>query len=59
MKRLAIAMAVYVALAILTWTTIQDQRIRAATVAILLLFALKTWLRRRDVMHPDSESGTR
>ena len=58
MKRFVIAMAVYLALAILTWTTIQDQRIRAATVAILLLFAVKTWLRRKDVMHPDGEGGT-
>ena len=59
MKRLGIALIAYVALAILTWSTIDDQRIRAATVAILLLFAAKTWLRRKDVMHPDGESETR
>jgi hypothetical protein len=55
-KRLGIALIAYVALAVLTWTTIQDQRLRAATVAILLLFAAKTWLRRKDVMRPDRES---
>jgi hypothetical protein len=50
-KRLGIALIAYVALAILTWSTIDDQRIRVATVAILLLFAAKTWLRRKDAMH--------
>ena len=59
MKRLGIVLIAYVALAVLTWTTIQDQRIRAATVAILLLFAAKTWVRRKDVMHPDGESETK
>ena len=59
MKRLGIALIAYVALAILTWSTIDDQRIRVATVAILLLFAAKTWLRRKEVMHPDGESETR
>jgi hypothetical protein len=54
-RRLGIALIAYVALAVLTWTTIEDQRIRAATVAILLLFAAKTWLRRKDVMHPDDK----
>jgi len=58
-KRLGIALIAYVALAILTWSTIDDQRIRVATVAILLLFAAKTWLRRKEVMHPDGESETR
>jgi uncharacterized protein involved in response to NO len=58
-KRLGIALIAYLALAVLTWTTIQDQRIRAATVAILLLFAAKTWLRRKDAMHSDGESETR
>jgi hypothetical protein len=58
-KRLGIALIAYVALAILTWSTIDDQRIRVATVAILLLFAAKTWLRRKDVTHPDGESETR
>ena len=49
-KRLAIALVAYVALAILTWTTIDDQRIRLVTIAILAMFAVKTWVRRKDVM---------
>jgi hypothetical protein len=55
-KRLLIALTAYVALAVLTWTTIEDERIRAMTFALLALFALKTWLRRKDVM--DSRGGS-
>ena len=51
------AMGALVALGFLTWTTIEDERIRLATVAILALFALKTWLRRNDTMHGDHENN--
>ena len=54
-KRLLIALAAFVALGILSWSTISDQRIRLATLAVLALFALKTWVRRKDVLHPDKE----
>ena len=54
-KRLLIALAAFVALGILSWSTISDQRIRLATMAILAMFALKTWVRRKDVLHPDKE----
>jgi len=53
MKRLFIALAAFVALGILSWTTIGDQRIRLGTLAILAMFAVKTWVRRKDVLHPD------
>ena len=49
------ALAAYVVLGILSWTTISDQRIRLTTLAILAMFALKTWVRHREV-HPDHES---
>jgi hypothetical protein len=49
-------MIAYVALGALVWATIQDQRIRMATLAILALFAVKTWVRRKEVMHPDKSS---
>jgi hypothetical protein len=45
----------YVVLGVLTWLTISDSRIRAVTLAILALFAVKSWLRRKDVMHPSGE----
>jgi len=51
MNRLAMALLAYVALAVLTWTTIIDQRIRLVTIAILAMFAVKTWVRRKDLMH--------
>ncbi len=53
MNRLALAMIAYVALGVLTCTTITDTKLRAGTLVILGLFAFKSWVRRRDVMHPD------
>ena len=54
-KRLVIAMAAFVGLGGLVWATIDDQRIRLGTLAVLAMFALKTWVRRKDVLHPDKE----
>ena len=56
MSRLGMALVAYVVLGALAYTTLTDQRIRAATLLILALFAVKTWVRRRDVLHPDGES---
>ena len=53
MNRLLVALAAFVALGILSWSTLSDPRIRAATLAVLAMFALKTWMRRNDVMHSD------
>jgi hypothetical protein len=58
MNRLAAALIAYVVLGVLTWLTISDSRIRAVPLAILALFAVKSVLRRKDVMHPDGESDT-
>jgi len=57
-NRLLAAMAAYVVLGGLVWKTIPDERIRMATFAILALFAVKTWVHRKDVMHPDKGSDT-
>ncbi|HZQ23478.1 MAG TPA: hypothetical protein VFA89_11835 [Terriglobales bacterium] len=54
MNRLAIAFAVYAVLGILAWTTLSDPKLRMATFAILALFAVKSWVRRNDTLHPDS-----
>ncbi len=48
-------MIAYAVLGVLTWTTISDTRIRAGTLVILVLFAAKSWIRRKDVMHPDGQ----
>jgi hypothetical protein len=50
-NRLIAGLIAYVVLGILVWTTISDSRIRLVTLAILAMFALKTWVRRKDFMH--------
>ena len=55
-NRLAVALIAYAVLGVLTWMTISDARIRAGTLAILVLFAFKSWVRRKDVMHPNRET---
>ena len=57
-KRLAIAFAAYVALGVLALATLQYQRFRFGTLAVLAMFAVKTWVRRKDFLHSDDESGT-
>jgi len=55
-NRLSIALVCYVVLGALTWTTITDPKIRVGTLVILALFAVKSVLRRNDVLHADKES---
>jgi hypothetical protein len=52
-NRLLLAFAAYVALGILSWMTLSDQRVRLAVLAILAMFAFRTWMRRKDGLHPD------
>jgi len=52
-NRLIAGLAAYLGLGILAWTTIGDRRIRLVTLAILAMFALKTWIHRKNFMHPD------
>ena len=52
-KRFVLALVAYALLAAMAMATLSDQKIRGATLAVLALFALKTWVRRKDVMHPD------
>jgi membrane protein implicated in regulation of membrane protease activity len=49
-NRLWFALAAYVALAVLAWVTLTDQRIRLVTLGILAMFLVKTLLHRKDVM---------
>jgi hypothetical protein len=58
-SRLTGALLAYLALGVLAATTLSDSRIRAVTLLILGLFAFKTWVRRKDVMHPDGENEPR
>ena len=56
MSRLAMVFVAYVALGILALATLDDFRIRTLTLLILGLFAFKSWVRRKDVLHPDGDS---
>jgi uncharacterized membrane protein YccC len=58
MNRLTGALIAYVALGVLTWLTISDSKIRGLTLVILAMFAVKSWIRRKEVLHPDSESDS-
>jgi hypothetical protein len=52
-NRLAAALIAYAVLGVLAWVTISDARIRAVPLGILVLFAVKSVLRRHEVMHAD------
>ena len=58
MSRLAVALIAYLVLGVLAFTTLSDSRIRLLTLLILGLFAFKTWMRRKEVIHPDGESDS-
>jgi hypothetical protein len=55
LNRFAMAMVAFAVLGALTWTTIADEKIRYGTLAILALFAVKTWLRRNDTLHASGD----
>ena len=57
MNRLAMALVAFAALGVLAWTTLSDQRIRYGALVILAMFALKTFLHRKDVMRPKRGLG--
>ncbi len=52
-NRLTAALIAYVAIGVLTVVTITDPKMRAGTLLILALFAVKSVLRRKDVLHRD------
>jgi hypothetical protein len=55
MSRLAMALIAYLVLGVLAYTTLSDPRIRLLTLLILAMFAFKSWVRRKDVIHPESD----
>jgi hypothetical protein len=55
MSRLAMALIAYLVLGALAYSTLSDPRIRLLTLLILALFAFKSWVRRKDVLHPDRD----
>jgi hypothetical protein len=55
MSRLTRALIAYLVLGVLAFATLHDPRIRAGTLLIVGLFAFKTWMRRKEVVHQDRE----
>ena len=53
MKRLLIAAAAYAVLGVLAYKTLPDERVRLMTFAILALFAVRTFLHRRELMQSE------
>lgn len=49
------ALIAYTVLGVLAFCTLSDSRIRSATLVILALFAFKSWVRRKDVLHSDRD----
>ncbi len=49
------ALIAYLVLGALAFATLSDFRIRSLTLLILGLFAFKSWVRRKDVLHPDGD----
>jgi len=43
MNKFFVAMGVYAVLAALAWTTLSDPKFRLGCLAILAMFALRTW----------------
>jgi hypothetical protein len=43
MKRLWTALGLFAVLAVLAWTTISDEKFKLATLAVLAMFAVRTW----------------
>ncbi len=50
------ALIAYSVLGALAFATLSDFRIRWLTLLVLGLFAFKSWVRRKDVLHPDGDS---
>jgi uncharacterized membrane protein YoaK (UPF0700 family) len=58
-NRLWIAFVVFAVLAGLAWSTLPDERIRAVTLAVLGLFAVKTWLHRKDFLRAPDDTDSK
>jgi hypothetical protein len=58
MSRLAMALIAYTVLGALALVTLSDFRLRALTLLILGMFAFKSWVRRKDVLHSDGDSDS-
>ena len=56
-KKLVVAIAIYAVLAVLAWTTLSDPKFKYATVAVLAMFALRTWSWSKKQEREDRDEG--
>ena len=57
MKRLWLAMGGFAVLMILAWTTLDDPRFRFGALAIVALFAVRTWSHHRKLQNEAERRG--
>jgi hypothetical protein len=55
-SRFSIALALFGLLGLISWLTLSDPKVRGLTLALLAMFAVKTWLHhRREQLERDVE----
>jgi len=52
------ALVAYSVLGVLAFVTLSDFRMRSLTLLILGMFAFKSWVRRKDVLHSDGDGDS-
>ncbi len=57
MKRLWIALGAIAVLMTLAWTTLPDARFRLGAIAILAMFAVRTWSHSRKLQQEEERQG--
>jgi len=57
MKRLWIALGAIAVLMTLAWTTLPDVRFRLGAMAILAMFAVRTWIHSRKLQNEEERQG--
>ena len=58
MKRLWLAMGGFAVLMILAWTTLGDSRFRFGALAIVAMFAVRTWSHHRKLQNEAEREST-
>ena len=59
MNRLWVALGAYAVLAMLAWTTLSDEKFKFGALAILAMFAIRTWSwsKKQDREQRDRHDG--
>ena len=58
-SRFSIALAIYGLLGVVAWLTLPDQKIRGVALALLAMFAVKSWLHQRRMALERNENKGR